>query len=150
MRLIRIAEFAINLVRKEEKIMLACDFSECEHALLRILGSGRISRVAYEDSLGLLCDGLLELFDRRNLESVSDVGRDGLESKAVHECESIVVCVEWLKNDNLVSRITCDFKCKIYTLAAGNGHDEFIYIDVDSDLTVVLLHEALAKLHKSC
>ena len=129
--------------------MLAGDFAESEHAFLRVLCSSRVSRVADKDCLGLVCDRLLELLDRRDLEAVSDIGRNSLESKAVHECECVVVCVEWLKYDHFVSRITCNLEREVHTFTSCYSHDEFVYSDVDTDLLVIFLNETLAKLHQT-
>ena len=150
MWLVCVAELAVHLVREEEEIVLACDFSESKHAFLRVLCTCRVARVADEDCLGLIGDSLLELFDVRYLESVSDVSRDCLEGKTVHEGECVVVGVEWLENDYFVARVTSDFKCQVHTLATCNCGDELVNSDVDTDLLVVFLHKSLSEVHKTC
>ena len=75
-RLIRnsgIAEFAICLVRDEEKVMFLDNVAYAQQFLVRIQVAGRIVRVAEQDRPGLRSYGLLEGLDRRKRESVLDI-----------------------------------------------------------------------------
>ena len=144
MRLVGIAELTVYFVRKKEEIMLACDFSEGQHAFLRILCTGWVSRVAYQDCLCLLGDCLFEFFNVRNLETVSDVSLNSLECKAVHKCECVVVGIERLKYNHFVSRIAGNLKSEVHTLASCYGYNQFVNCDVNADLLVVLLNKTFA------
>ena len=108
-----------------------------------------VARVADEDCLGPVGDSLFELLDRRYLEAVSDICRDCLQGKSVHEGECVVVCIEWLENDHFVAWVTCDFECEVDAFATCYSHDELVNCDVDADLLVVFFNETLAKLHQS-
>ena len=58
--------------------MLLGNLAKGKHVFLCIKGSGRISRIAYENSLGAWSYKFLELGHLRNLESVADIGRNSL------------------------------------------------------------------------
>ncbi len=150
MRLIRIAELTVNLIRNEEQVVLAGDFTYGEHVFLGIQCAARVAGVADEYRPCPVGYRLLELFDRRDLKAVPDVCRDGLEGYAVQESESVVVRVERLEHYHFVSGIACYLEGEIDTLASGNCYDDFRHFNVNAYFPVVFFHESLSQLHDSC
>ena len=150
MRLVGIAELPVDLVGNEEEVVLAGDFSEGEHVLLAVQGSGRIARVADEDGLGPRRDELLELGHVRHLETFPDIGMDGLHRDAVHEGECVVVGIERFEDNDLVALVAGNLEREIHAFASGYGDDEFPDINVNADFPVVFFDKPAAEFNQTC
>ena len=150
MRLVRIAEFPVDFVGNKEKVMPAGHIPEREHAFLGIQCTRRIARIAYQDGLGPVGDGLFEFGYVRDLESFPYVGRNRLQADSVHVCECIVIGVERFEDDDFVSFVAGDFQCHVDTFAACDGHDDFRHVDVYADTFVISVDKAFPQFDESC
>ena len=150
MGLVGITELTINLIRNKEQIMLLGNLAKGKHVLLCIKSSGRISRIADENSLGTWSDEFLKLGHVRNLEPVTDIGRNSFESNPVHECECIVIRVERLKHNHFITLVASNLEREIHALAAGNSDNKFRNINVNAYFPVVFLYQPFPEFDQPC
>ena len=129
--------------------MLSGYFSECEHVLFAVECACRVARVADEDRLRARCHKFLELFDRRNFESVLYVGVHGFQDDPAFKTECVVVRVEWLDHDEFVAFIAGYLKREVDSLASSHGDDDLRDGDFYADTVVISLRQPLAQLRQT-
>ena len=149
MRLVRVAEFAVHLVGDEEEVVPAAEVADGEHLVLGEELAGRIARVADQHGAGPGGHALLEFGDVGDAETLVDVGRDHREGDVVQEGEGLVVRVEGLDDEDLLAWARRDLHGHGEGFAAGHVHEQLAHFDVDADLLVVFVHQALAELHQA-
>ena len=105
MRGVGVGELAIDLIADEEQVVLAAELADCQHFLFVEELSGRIARIADENSPGPGSQQFLELRDVRNPELVVNACVHCLKRDVVKIGKSLVVGVERLDNYYFVARI---------------------------------------------
>ena len=141
-------EFPVYFVGEEIEVVLLDDVAELVHFAARVEISCRVVRVADEDGFGALCDEFLEFFYWRECETGVNGGGDCLDDCTCRHCESHVVCVCWLRNDDLVAWVEAGEECEEHSFGSTAGDDDVVRGEVDVELAVVF-HKFLAKRQKT-
>lgn len=149
MRLVRIAELAIDFVGNEEEVMLLAEFAYHKHFVLSEKLAGRIAGIADENGLGPRCVKGLESLDPGHLEAVLDFGVNRLEGDAVEEGESLIVSVERLYDDDLVTFVGSYLHGNCESFASSYVDQQLVYCDVYANLLIILFDHTLAEFHES-
>ena len=136
-RLVRIAELAIDLVGEEVQIVFLNDVAESVELFLRIEIARGVVRVADEDGPGLGGDDLLERLDVRKGEVVLDAGGDGEHVETGLCGEGQVVRVAGFHHDDLVARVHAGHEGHQQGFGAAGGDEHVFGRDLDSETAVV-------------
>ena len=133
----RVDEFAVNLVREEEQIVLLHQIADLIHLLAGVEIPRRVVGVADQDAARAFVDELLELLDGRQRESLLDRREHGADHGARRDGEGHVVGVGGLRNDDLVARIQARHEGEQHGLRAARGDDDVVGVQANLVLLVV-------------
>ena len=126
-----VAELAIDLVGKEEEVVLLHYLGNLHQFLFGVEIAGGVVGVANHDGAGARSDGFLKVLDRRQSETGLDVAGDSLDGSVAQFGESVIVGVVGFGNEDFVARVEADGEGKLQGLAAAGGHDNLLGSDMD-------------------
>ena len=85
--------------------MFPHQFPQLEQFFRRVEVTGRVVRITDEDSLGLVSDGVLEIFGGRQREPVFYPGRDCFYRESGSLGETQIVRITRFSNNHLIARV---------------------------------------------
>ena len=116
------------------------DIANTQHLLFGVQVTGRVVRIADEDSTRLVGNLFLKFLHRRQLESVLDMGLDGLDYRTARDSESHVVGVTRVGHNNLVTRIEAGHEREQNRLTTAGRDDNLVGTKVDAVLGIIAHH----------
>ena len=118
--------------------MFPHQFPQLEQLFRRVEVAGRIVRIADEDGLGLVRDGVLEIFGGRQREPVFYSGCDSFYRESGSLGETQIVRIARFRDNHLVARVEYGEKRRKQRLRAACSDDYFVRGQVNAEFPVVV------------
>ncbi len=116
-----IAELTVYLIGVEIEIVFFCHLAQHLKLFLRIEVAGGIVGITNDNSPGISCDNLFKFLYGRKCKTVFNSGSYGDYFYTCRYRETIVIGIEWFRNDHFFAGINRGHQCKSDCLRSSCG-----------------------------